>query len=175
MSYSDPDIVVLYNQLAETHRHADGPWLKMRDAVVDFTKATASLSTGNIRILDIATGPGEPAATIAAALPHASILATDVSEAMVTAAKVAIKHLANVTTAVADVQDLSSYADGSFDVVTCCYGFMYPGDKACAVREAFRVLKPGGLLVATTWETLKTVEIGQLIVEVGQCYYKSAS
>lgn len=39
------------------------------------------------RCLDIASGPGEPALSIAAALPHATVTATDLAEGMVQIAR----------------------------------------------------------------------------------------
>lgn len=118
-------------------------------------------------ILDVASGPAEPAATIAAALPGAKIIATDVAPAMVeAAAKVAAdKQLSNVTAVMMDAQDLSAYAEHTVDVVTCCYGYMFPNDKALALRETFRVLKPGGLLVATTWDRLDIQKISRDVME----------
>ena len=40
-------------------------------------------------------------------------------------------------------------------VVTCCYGYMFPTEKETALAETLRVLKPGGTLVATTWDILR--------------------
>ena len=45
-------------------------------------------------------------------------------------------------------------SDASYDVVTCCYGYMFPTEKETALAETLRVLKPGGTLVATTWDIL---------------------
>ena len=87
----DEAMAKAYNIVAENHRHADGPWSRMRDKVVDAVAGRASC-----KILDLASGPGEPAATIAAALPDAQVLATDVADAMVAAATNATSHLSNV-------------------------------------------------------------------------------
>jgi ubiquinone/menaquinone biosynthesis C-methylase UbiE len=46
----------------------------------------------------------------------------------------------------ADAQDLPFQTD-SVDIVTCCYGYMFPEDKELALAETYRVLKPGGTLV----------------------------
>ena len=112
-------------------------------------------------VLDLASGPGEPALTIAAALPHLRVVATDVSPDMVAqaAAKAAAVAGGNLTAQVADAQDLSAFADNSVDVVTCCYGFMFPADKVKALSEARRVLKPGGTLIATYWTRLRLLQL----------------
>jgi ubiquinone/menaquinone biosynthesis C-methylase UbiE len=114
----DPDMVKAYNKMSENHRHHDGPWGMMRDAVLSHVGFEAS----GLTVLDLASGPGEPAATIAAALPHCKVLATDVSEDMVAAAKHATKGLPNLSAMVADAQNLAEFQDSSVDVVTCCYG-----------------------------------------------------
>ncbi len=144
----DEAMAKAYNIVAENHRHKDGPWSRMRDKVVDALEGRAGT------ILDLASGPGEPAATIAEALPSAHVLATDVADAMVAAATNATSHLPNVKVQLADAQNLEGMSDASFDVVTCCYGYMFPTEKETALSETLRVLKPGGTLVATTWDIL---------------------
>lgn len=156
----DGDMAKAYNKMSANHRHPYGPWKKMRDLVLARTPPGASLT-----ILDLASGPGEPAATIATALPSARIIATDVSEDMVSAATEAHKNLPNLTARVADAQDLSEFDDGSVDVVTCCYGYMFPTDKPRALKETYRVLKPGGLLVATTWDRVDILKISRDVME----------
>ena len=55
--------------------------------------------------------------------------------------------------------DLAEFADNSFDVVTSCYGYMFVEDKQKAFEETFRVLKPGGTLVATYWRYLPMIPV----------------
>jgi len=156
----DPEMVKAYNQMSSNHRHPDGPWPKMVSEVL----AATSNSSSPV-IVDLASGPGEPAATIAAALPSATVIATDVSEDMVAAASNATKELPNVSAQVADAQDLAEFADNSVDVVTCCYGYMFPTDKARALQETYRVLKPGGVMVATTWDRVDILKISRDVME----------
>ena len=55
-----------------------------------------------------------------------------------------MKDVPNVTPLLANAEDLSTIDDNSMDIVTCCYGYMFPADKDKALEETFRVLKPGG-------------------------------
>ncbi|CAE8722072.1 unnamed protein product [Polarella glacialis] len=89
-----------------------------------------------VRILDLATGPGEPANLIARELPKAQVFATDVSRDMVDRAKLLMQDLKTIEYRIVDMQDLSSLApvanaapEEHFDVVTCCYGYMFPEEN----------------------------------------------
>ena len=155
----DEAMAKAYNIVAENHRHKDGPWSRMRDKVIEAVDGRAGCT-----ILDLASGPGEPAATIAEALPNAVVLATDVAEPMVADATNATSHLSNVKVQLADAQNLEGMSDASYDVVTCCYGYMFPTDKSAALAETFRVLRPGGLLVATTWDRMDMLKISRDIM-----------
>ncbi len=148
-----------YTQISENHRHELGPWGIMTHHVVSHVKDLESPS-----ILDLATGPGEPAKSIAMALPHAAVFATDVSEDMIAAATEKLGHLENAKCILADAQDLSVFDSESMDVVTCCYGYMFPSDKAASLSETHRVLKPGGILVATTWDHLDMMNLNRDIM-----------
>jgi ubiquinone/menaquinone biosynthesis C-methylase UbiE len=103
-------------------------------------------------ILDIASGTGEPALTIAGMLHKGHIVMTDLSEDMLAIAKAKATSLSlqNVDTKVCDVTELP-FADNTFDAVTCRFGFMFFPDMHLAAREMIRVLKPGGKLVTAVW------------------------
>ena len=67
----DPESAKIYILLSEQHRHEKGPWKKMLEKVMAHTNSTGK---EDIRILDLASGPGEPATTIARALPSVSLI-----------------------------------------------------------------------------------------------------
>lgn len=152
----DAIVTEAYNRIAENHRHPDGPWGLMTEEVMSVSGAD-----GSPTVLDIASGPGEPALTIARAMPGATVICTDLAEEMVKAATANAAGVPNVTNELLDVEDMSTHADGSIDVVTCCYGFMFPEDKARALSETLRVLKPGGTLIATTWDSVDILKISK--------------
>ena len=110
-----------------------------------------------LQILDLASGPGEPAASLANAFPDATIYSTDINPAMVQAAQERLAGRSNVHAKVADMECLSDFDDATFDLVTCSYGLMFADDPDLALYEIHQVLKPGGTLIATVWENL-TVE-----------------
>ena len=153
------DTAILYNILSEVHRHEKGPWIMFKSVL-----SLLQLPPGAI-IVDLASGPGEPAMTLATEFPSLSIISTDVSVDMhKAAAKKAILQ-PNLKAMIADMQDLSAFDSNSVDCVTVCYGYMFPGDKALALRETFRILKPGGTLLTTHWTNLNFFKIAMEILE----------
>lgn len=95
--------------------------------------------------LDIATAAGHTAHTIA---PHvAHVIATDITPQMLPkAAELATeKGLTNITTQVADAEELP-FEDDTFDLVTCRIAPHHFPNIQQFVDESARVLKPNGIL-----------------------------
>jgi ubiquinone/menaquinone biosynthesis C-methylase UbiE len=104
-------------------------------------------------VLDIATGPGEPALTIAALVgPEGKVFGIDPAPEMVEAARRATDHLGfrNAQFDVASADRLPFPAD-TFDVVVSRFGAMFFPSPVDAVREMLRVLKPGRKLTLAVW------------------------
>ena len=103
-------------------------------------------------ILDVATGTGEPALTIATLVKNGKVVGTDLSESMLLVAdeKAAERNITNFETVCCDVSELK-FDDNSFDIITCRLGFMFFPDIQMALYEMLRVLKPGGQIVVSVW------------------------
>ena len=89
----------------------------MHDRMTDLVVAQGSSS-----ILDLGSGTGVVATQIAARLPAARVLSTDISVDMVARARenAARLRLPNVSASVVSMEDLSAFGDASMDAVTMC-------------------------------------------------------
>jgi len=105
------------------------------------------------RVLDVATGTGEPALSIAPLVgASGTVLGIDLSEGMVRVATARAKEarLAQLAYRVMDAE-LMDLPDASFDLVVCRFGLQIVTDPDKTIAEMRRVLKPGGRLAATVW------------------------
>ena len=104
------------------------------------------------RVVDIACGPGALAMHLAGR--GAQVAAIDHSEGMIALlrARIAEAGLAGrISAQVMDGQALA-FSDSSFDVALSAFGiFLFP-DNEQGLREAVRVLRPGGRLGLATWQ-----------------------
>jgi SAM-dependent methyltransferase len=128
--------------------------------------ADAGLIRAGSRVLDIGCGPGRFWAANAQALPLGIELAlADLSPGMVDEAvrntSAAEGRWKSVSGEVADVCALPFAAD-SFDAVTAMHMLYHATDKDRAVAEISRVLKPGGVLIATTNGADSMAELNRL-------------
>ncbi|MGZ5001273.1 MAG: class I SAM-dependent methyltransferase [Methylomonas sp.] len=104
-------------------------------------------------VLDVCSGSGGSALPAAEQVgPRGKVIAADLAERLIALAeaKAGTQKLENIEFRVADMLDLG-YADDSFDAVVCVFGIFFVPDMNAAVKELWRMVKPGGRLAITTW------------------------
>ncbi len=129
------------------------------EALRFFNSAAALLPTvfdfqGNESVLDVCAGTGTPALAMAACLPHGSVTAVDLSEAMLSQAaeKCHKAGLGNVRFHSMDMTQMQ-FADGTFDAANCSFGVFFVEDMVGALRHITSKVKPGGVVVTTHFRT----------------------
>lgn len=117
-------------------------------------------------ILETAAGTGQVTRLLAMTLPAGTaITATDLAPAMLSLAAGHLPAGSAVDLRPADAQALP-FGDAAFDLVLCQFGVMFFPDRAGAMREAARVLRPGGRLVFTTWDSRETNPYAQVAADL---------
>jgi ubiquinone/menaquinone biosynthesis C-methylase UbiE len=128
---------------AEMAAQYDRVFSHVSNHFVPFLLRAAQLEPGE-NVLDVATGTGLAAeAALAVVGASGSVVAADISPAMVARARQRLGQAQNASVAVEDGQALS-FPDETFDVVLCGLGLMFFPDPARGLSEFHRVLTPGG-------------------------------
>lgn len=107
----------------------------------------ASVGKGK-RLLDVGCGTGCVARE--AVRRGAEVTGLDPNEGMLTVAR----RLEPKVDWRDGLAEAIPFEDASFDAVTCQFGLMFFADRVQALKEMWRVTKPGGRLVVATWDSL---------------------
>lgn len=162
MSATDPAKIQMFREHLHQEWTGDktvAAWRKWHAQIAAFTRGAteaileaAHLRPG-MRVLDLACGVGDPALSIAGEVaPSGRVTATDFGPGMMSLAEELArkKGLTNIEFREANAESLP-FADASYDVLTCRFGIMFFPDLGKALRECFRVVKPGGRAVFVAW------------------------
>lgn len=106
-------------------------------------------------ILDVCSGSGGSALPASERVGSTGkVIAVDLADQLIALAeaKATAKQLENIEFRVADMLELG-YPEEQFDAVVCVFGIFFVPDMPTAVRELWRMVKPGGRLAITTWGT----------------------
>lgn len=135
--------------------HYERYWSEQLRPAQDLLMEMAGLQPGE-RVLELACGTGLVTFRAAEAIGGGGrLVATDISEDMIASisADAASRGVAAEFRRMdAEVLD---FPDESFDAVLCALGLMYVADTASALKEMYRVLRPGGRAVVVIWGARK--------------------
>jgi ubiquinone/menaquinone biosynthesis C-methylase UbiE len=121
-------------------------------AISNHLVESADIKPGD-RVLDIATGIGEPAVTAARRVgADGRVVATDQASEMlaIAEARATAEGLQNIAFLEMDAEELD-LPEESFDVVLCRQGLQYLPSLGPTLGRVRHLLTPGGRLAAATW------------------------
>ena len=122
------------------------------DALVEYARPMPGM-----RVLDLASGTGEPAISLAlrvGAQGHVTALDLSAELLEIAAQRAQARELSNFTTQQADAHSLP-FPDDSFDLATSRFGVMFFRDPNLAFSELRRVLRPGGRACLLAWGSVE--------------------
>lgn len=111
------------------------------------------------RVLDVATGKGAVLLPVARRVgPEGHVIGIDLSGTILQEAEQSVRanRLSNVELRKMDAEHLE-FPDQTFDFVTCAFALNLFQDQEAAVREMYRVCKPGGYISVTTFSKTQPV------------------
>lgn len=120
------------------------------DALVEYARPMPGM-----RALDLASGTGEPAISLAARVGDGGyVTATDLSAELLEIAenRARTRGLTNFSTQQADAHELP-FPEDAFHLATSRFGVMFFRDPELALRELRRVLRPGARACFLAWGT----------------------
>lgn len=108
-----------------------------------------SIGPGQV-VLDVACGTGVLAREAARRVGAPGVVGLDRNPDMLAVARA---QAPSIEWRAGRAEELS-FDDGRFDAVGCQFGLMFFDDRARALREMWRVLRPGGVLAVAVWARL---------------------
>ena len=114
-----------------------------------------------MRVLDLATGRGEPAIRAAHRVGKTgSVFGVDLSESMLQMARerATLEGISNLELRAMNVELLDGIPNAHFHAALMRWGLMYLDSPVAALSAARRTLLPGGLFVAAVWAEPERVQ-----------------
>ena len=111
----------------------------------------ADISSGQ-KVLDVACGTGVLAREVAKRVhPNGTVVGLDRNEGMLSTAR---RASPGIDWKLGQAETLP-YADSSFDAVVSQFGLMFFEDQTAALKEMWRVVRPGGRMAVAVWDALE--------------------
>ena len=129
-------------------------------------------SRGSKDVLELACGTGIVTRALLDGLKPARLVATDLNQPMVDYARSKVGAAPGLEWRQADASALP-FPDASFDAVVCQFGVMFVPDKLLAMKEARRVLRPGGVFAFNVWDKIEENDLGRTAHETITRFFPS--
>ncbi|MCP4330018.1 MAG: class I SAM-dependent methyltransferase [Alphaproteobacteria bacterium] len=171
-SHPTPDKYAMRAQWKARGPHWDGQADRLAEMADRMNRPfieKAGITPGQ-NVLDLASGAGEPALTIARLVGGGgSVMATDLVEEMLEGCRrrAAAAGIGNMSFQIADMEMLP-FSDGRFDRVTSRFGIMFVPRADIALKEMLRVLKPGGRTAVLVWGPIAATTMFTALADAGR-------
>jgi ubiquinone/menaquinone biosynthesis C-methylase UbiE len=140
----EKDVETFYDNVAEDYSDHDD---RVCDKITEYF-IIENLPKRTLRILDAGGGTGRFSEPLLK--KEHKVVLTDLSAEMLKKAKEKLKSYNNIEFIKNSVTNMNEFKDESFDVILMINAILdYCGDYNKAMQEAHRILKKGGLLIAT--------------------------
>ena len=124
-----------------------------------------------VRVLEIACGTGILTERLVRRVAgQGTLVATDLNEAMIAHARTRIPADPALEWRQADGTSLP-FPDRAFDAAVCQFGLMFFPDKAKGVREALRILRPGGTYLLSVWGKIEENTICRIAHDTFRAFF----
>lgn len=119
-----------------------------RQIIPPITRFVQDSGGRSLRLLDVACGTGRTLHQLACTHPALRLWGIDLSPAYAQVARKRLAHVAELAIGVENAEAMP-FADGAFDIATSVYLFheLPRNARRNVIRELFRVVRPGGLVV----------------------------
>ena len=123
-------------------------------------------------VLDLAAGTAIVTRLLADKVgPQGTLYSVDINPDMLAIAQQNCAEASNITFIEASADDIT-IPDESIDIAVCQQGFQFFSDKPAAVSQLYRVLRPGGSVMLSTWCRMEDCEpfnvICQALESIGE-------
>lgn len=127
-------------------------------------------------IVDLGCGPGTITRGFAACVPQGSVVGIDASGAVIEQARslAPANEYPNLSFRIDDITSRLPFADASLDVVYTHQTLLHVPAPVSVIREALRVLKPGGVLAMREWDRSEWHPADPLLSQYMKCVSDSA-
>ena len=150
MDEPTPPMIKFTGSIPKNYDSILGPMF-FEDYAIDLVSRIDSRRIRNA--LELCCGTGRVTRHLKKALsPSANLIASDISPDMIAVAKQNVNY--GVDWKIIDAQQIP-LEDNQVDLVICSFGYMFMQDVVAAFKEAFRVLRPGGQFLFSTWDKLE--------------------
>ena len=169
-------IVERYDRDAEDYERYWAPVLDhAARALLDRVESFVAGLQAPPRVVDVGTGSGVLALDALGRWPEARVIGVDPSAGMLEMADRRVDRLGADVDRIAWVQAPAAelpLPDGAADLVISSFALQLVPDRAAALREAYRVLRPGGRLAFVSWldrgeDFAPSVEFDESVLDLG--------